>query len=141
MPFPLLTATAMPRLPTVLAASTLFLSAAADTAGTLRWDIQKNTANQYAQLKARSLGLRRRGDTVQADLSNAEQAGLYFANITIGTPPQSLSVQIDTGSSDIWVPSSDAAFCSNETAGGCPLGTCESLIHGPPRDKELTRCS
>lgn len=109
----------------LLVASSLLSSATAD--GTIRWDIQKNTANEQAQLKARSVGLRRRSSgTVLASLGNALQDGLYYANITVGTPGQLLNVQIDTGSSDLWVPSATAPICLNEQEGGCPGGVCKS---------------
>ncbi|KAH8816399.1 aspartic peptidase domain-containing protein [Xylogone sp. PMI_703] len=68
----------------------------------------------------------RRADTVQATLQNAEQAGLYAANISVGTPAQNLIVQLDTGSSDLWVPASTASICTNTRQGGCPGGSFDS---------------
>jgi hypothetical protein len=32
----------------------------------------------------------------------------YYANMSVGTPPQLLEFQLDTGSSDIWMIASDA---------------------------------
>jgi hypothetical protein len=52
----------------------------------------------------------------------------------VGTPAQSLSVQIDTGSSDVWIPSSQASICSDEKDGGCPGGSCASP--SPPAQNE-----
>lgn len=38
----------------------------------------------------------------------------YLINMTIGTPPQPFSIQLDTGSSDIWIPSVDSNACIEE---------------------------
>ncbi|KAL6721526.1 hypothetical protein ACLMJK_000630 [Lecanora helva] len=53
--------------------------------------------------------LRKRQKTVSVDIDNAQIA--YLINMTVGTPPQPFSVQLDTGSSDIWIPSVDSDAC------------------------------
>lgn len=57
--------------------------------------------------------LRRRG-SVAADLDNEET--LYFINVTLGTPAQSLRLHIDTGSSDLWVNTPSSTLCRSRTS-------------------------
>lgn len=56
---------------------------------------------------------KRAGKTVEQILDNKES--LYFANLTLGTPQQSLQLHIDTGSSDLWVNTADSSFCTSRT--------------------------
>jgi hypothetical protein len=63
--------------------------------------------------------LRRRADEGQSytdALHNEGAGGYYTVNATVGTPPQNLMFGVDTGSSDVWVTSSNNSFCTNVTA-------------------------
>jgi len=52
--------------------------------------------------------LRRRA-TVTAGLDNEET--LYFVNASLGTPPQTVRLHLDTGSSDLWVNTPGSRLC------------------------------
>jgi hypothetical protein len=56
--------------------------------------------------------LTRRAAAVTTELYNAQHDLLYLVNISVGTPPQSLQLQLDTGSSDIWLPWANSQPCS-----------------------------
>ncbi|KAL8754328.1 MAG: hypothetical protein Q9184_005149, partial [Pyrenodesmia sp. 2 TL-2023] len=51
---------------------------------------------------------------LQAGLTNRELG--YFANISIGTPKQFFSIQIDTGHSGLFIPSSNSSMCRDQPA-------------------------
>ena len=70
--------------------------------------------------------LSRSSNSFISDLTN--NISTYVATVKVGTPPQTLTMQLDTGSSDTWVPAPNASVCKN---GGCSYGTCKStsLLH------------
>jgi len=67
--------------------------------------------------------MRKRAGTVQETLDNEET--LYYANLTLGTPAQSLRLHIDTGSSDLWVNTASSRLCESQT-NPCEGGTYDS---------------
>ncbi|EXJ62641.1 hypothetical protein A1O7_03079 [Cladophialophora yegresii CBS 114405] len=66
---------------------------------------------------------RQTSGTVEQTLDNDQS--LYYANITLGTPAQSLRLHIDTGSSDLWVNTASSSFCLS-SADNCEGGTYSS---------------
>ncbi|KAJ8127100.1 hypothetical protein O1611_g6536 [Lasiodiplodia mahajangana] len=66
--------------------------------------------------------VQRADGTVVEVISNEKMRGGYFASCSVGTPAQQLTLQLDTGSSDIWVPASTASVCGPQGQ-GCALGS------------------
>ena len=80
-------------------------------------------------LKRRAAELHARDPLLESLYNNRQQGG-YFINISIGTPPQPLSVLLDTGSSDLWVMSTETDICKSRTlqqevGRACYGGLCE----------------
>jgi len=99
----------------IWAVSALVSLASADSPGTFSLKIVKNRHVEKRQLQRRATG------TVQATLDNG--LTLYTTNVTIGTPPQAFTLDVDTGSSDLWVPAASAPICQDLGQGGCPVGS------------------
>jgi hypothetical protein len=90
--------------------------------GVVQWDIQRT------QRREEFKRLLKRADTLEEVITNEQARGGYFSTCRLGTPGQNLTLQLDTGSSDIWVPDSGAQVCrvSLNNRDGCALGSCMS---------------
>lgn len=64
---------------------------------------------------------KRQTNTINADITNFET--LYMINVTIGTPGQEIGLQLDTGSSDLWVPAQNSTICSPDYYDSCYYGS------------------
>ncbi|KAJ2988205.1 hypothetical protein NUW58_g4102 [Xylaria curta] len=99
--------------------ATSSLLASAASAQVVQWNIEKRS-DSAPRLS------RRAGSTVEEVITNEKMRGGYFASCSVGTPPQKVTLQLDTGSSDIWVPASTARVCtqrSSSRGGGCTFGS------------------
>lgn len=84
--------------------------ATAEALNVVSMSIGKNPAAKGKFFNPRGLGKR---STITESLLNNVTAGSYLATVKVGTPPQTVSLALDTGSSDVWVVSQDAIECKN----------------------------
>ncbi|KAK0724210.1 aspartic peptidase domain-containing protein, partial [Lasiosphaeris hirsuta] len=65
--------------------------------------------------KVPSLGsrLHQRAAPFDEDLANNVTTGAYFATVEVGSPGQSITVHVDTGSSDVWVLAKNSDLCTS----------------------------
>ncbi|VUC30035.1 unnamed protein product [Clonostachys rosea] len=81
----------------------------------ITWNIEKRAAGESLQRRSKS--------TFEETILNEKGRGGYFATVQIGSPGQNMTMQLDTGSSDVWIPHCDASVCKS---GLCTLGSFNS---------------
>ncbi|KAI5457959.1 aspartic peptidase domain-containing protein [Mariannaea sp. PMI_226] len=79
----------------------------------VQWDLESYHTN--LRLEPRSIST-----TLQEAISNNKRHGGYFANVQLGSPGQNVTLQLDTGSSDVWIPYSESSTCESLS---CELGS------------------
>jgi Eukaryotic aspartyl protease len=92
---------------TTLVAFLGFTSLAAADAKVVKLDFAKHEIRD-----SNSKSLLRRAATVDTQVYNVQYDLLYLVNASIGTPPQNFQLQLDTGSSDIWIPWANSQPCA-----------------------------
>ncbi|KAI2637581.1 aspartic peptidase domain-containing protein [Hypomontagnella submonticulosa] len=72
---------------------------------------QKVVPVSFSRPTPRLPALHKRAGTYSQELNNNLTGGGYYAQVTVGTPPQTVDLIVDTGSSDVWVLDSRADLC------------------------------
>lgn len=101
------------------AAAGVFFAPIVNAGKTIQWDIQKNNHRK-------AMSGKRATSTYSEVITNENTEGGYFATCAIGTPSQNMTMQLDTGSSDIWIPWVSAILCEEYE---CSLGTCAFALN------------
>lgn len=69
----------------------------------------------FSRPTARLPTLHSRAGTYSQELNNNLTGGGYYAQVAVGTPPQTVDLIVDTGSSDVWLLDSDANLCRSRS--------------------------
>jgi len=101
-------------------------SLAASAAALPELSLQKHTSPDAHLAAKRARGLDKRAGTLGTDIYEVltwSEGGAYYLNISVGTPPQYQVVQLDTGSSDLYLDASTASACHETGPHSCQGGT------------------
>jgi hypothetical protein len=93
----------------------LFAARLADASKTFSMKMQRREDSSVIQRRA----------AVSVPIGNAILNGLYYVNASVGTPPQLVQLQIDTGSSDVWMFGPNSC---DTTTSPCLGGECELIV-------------
>jgi hypothetical protein len=104
----------------------LLLTAISPTFALVKFPISRRNDLPVNHMSPRHLA--RRGTISESLLNNHTGSSLYMATVSVGTPGQTIALDIDTGSSDVYVIATGADECTSPAIiaeyGGCFGGTC-----------------
>ncbi|KAI1079614.1 aspartic peptidase domain-containing protein [Whalleya microplaca] len=92
--------------------STFLAAAVAVAVGTV--NAQKVIPVSFGRQTPRVSAVNKRAGTYSQELNNNLTAGGYYAQVSVGTPPQTVDLVLDTGSSDVWLLDSSANICQSK---------------------------
>lgn len=79
-----------------------------------------------ASISEQSSKISERQSALSVPLVQAGDQSLYWINITVGTPGQPQSLQLDTGSRRLWIPATGSSICSESLVDCADLGSFDS---------------